>query len=120
MVAEIAGKARTGTDLLDLWFSRPLISVRRDSEPLPHHPLLRILVHFILPRIDVIPADEVVQLKRLAQDNRLIVRSLHRRGLPAETLAEDGEAAHLRTRLRPDRDSVAALGFADAQLAADL
>src|SRR5947207_10187744 len=94
-----------------MWNMRPSPSkVSRDAlgitRILAHHPFLRILVHFVFTRIDLVTPDQVVELKRFAKDLGLVVGVFHRRGLATQTADEDVEVAHLGRRLLPDRDAV--------------
>src|SRR5690242_13512385 len=62
---------------------------------LAHHPLLLVLVHLVFPRIHVVATHEVVQLKRLAQDDRLSFGVLD--GLAVVVLQDDRFAAEVLT-----------------------
>src|SRR5688500_8950401 len=94
---------------------------------LPHHPRLVHELHRVAAGEALVAGDVVVELERLAQDDRVAVgglhlvalRVLHGDRLAAEAADEDGELAHARRRLFPDGHAVLGLVLADADRAAD-
>ena len=81
----------------------------RIERRLPHHPYFSLLVHHVLPGIDVIAVDEEVKLEGLAEDdevvlgflevspgfefNEVAVDFLELTDLPAQAADEDREVA---------------------------